>query len=398
MSDRSTVISGRRIHWVLGVAVVVALVVLAILVVVGRAGRQQSDDPRSSVPSGAGALGALLAAEGVQVTTTDEVDEAATAAGPGRTLVVANADRLEAAAARRLLTAGWGRVILLRPGAPALTRFRVRASRQAPMYGSVEPDCPVEAAQRAGTITVEGLRASYTATGPVEFACYPTPRGHIYLGATTTDGVPVQLVGGGVANSELSADGNAAFGLNVFGANPGITWLMARSELPSGTGGPPSLLPPWWPIAVTQCAVAFLVVAIWRGRRLGPILSEPLPVRVRAAETVEGHGRLYSRLSARDRAAEALRAGTIARLSRAFGHAENPAAFDPGWTPPEPPGAVFDPGGTPPEDLSEAVARRTGRDPAEVRRLLFEAVPGSDDDLVNLARHLDQLEQEARRP
>jgi len=68
-----------------------------------------------------------------------------------------------------------------------------------------------------------------------------------------------------------------------------------------------------------------------------------------------------------------LRAGAITRLSRAFGHAEDRAA------------------------LSEAVARRTGRDPAEVRRLLFEAVPGSDDDLVNLARHLDRLEQEARR-
>ena len=119
--------------------------------------------------------------------------------------------------------------------------------------------------------------------------------------------------------------------------------------------------------------MAFVVVAIWRGRRLGPILSEPLPVRVRAAETVEGHGRLYHRLAARDRAAEALRAGSIARLSRAFGHAEDPLA------------------------LSAAVARRTGRDPAEVRRLLFEAVPGSDDDLVNLARHLDRLEQEARR-
>jgi hypothetical protein len=373
MSARSTVVKGRRIRWVVGVVLVLGLVVLAILVVVGTAGRQQADDPRSSTPGGAGALGALLAAEGVEVTTTNQVAAAAAAAGPARTLVVANADRLEEAAARRLLTAGWGRVILLRPYTAALTAFGVQASRRSPTFGSLAPNCPVEAAQRAGTITVEGQRASYVATGPAEFACYPTGDGHVYLGANTADGVPVQLVGAGVANSELSADGNAAFAMNVFGTQTEITWLMARAEQPSDSTRPPSLLPPWWEIAVVQAAVAFVVVAIWRGRRLGPILSEPLPVRVRAAETVEGHGRLYHRLTARDRAAEALRTGAIARLSRAFGHTEDPQA------------------------LSDAVARRTGRDPAEVRRLLFEAVPGSDDDLVNLARYLDRLEQEARR-
>ncbi len=287
---------------------------------------------------------------------------------------MANADLLEAADARRLLTAGWGRVILLRPYTAGLTAFGVRASRRVPVAGSLAPDCPVEAAQQrrfdhhreaAGQLCRS--RADRVRVLPDRGRTRLPRRGHGF------DGVPVQLVGGGVANSDLSADGNAAFALNVFGANPEITWLMARAEPPSGATRAPSLLPPWWQIALVQCAVAFVVVAIWRGRRLGPILSEPLPVRVRAAETVEGHGRLYSRLNARDRAAEGLRAGAIARLSRAFGHAEDPDA------------------------LSAAVARRTGRDPAEVRRFLFEAVPGSDDDLVNLARYLDRLEQEARR-
>jgi hypothetical protein len=373
MSALSTVVKDRRIRWVVGVVLVVSLVVLAVLVVVGRAGRQQVDDPRSSTPGGAGALGALLAAEGVELTTTNQVDDAVAAAGPTRTLVVANADELEAAVAHRLVTAGWGRVILLRPYTDALTAFGVHASRRSPVSGSLAPNCPVEAARRAGSVTVAAQRASYVPTGPSEFACYPTAGGHLYLGANTADGVLVELVGGGIANSDLAADGNAAFGLNVLGTHAEITWLMARAESASDSTRPPSLLPPWWQIAVVQCAVAFVVVAIWRGRRLGPILSEPLPVRVRAAETVEGHGRLYSRLTARDRAAEALRAGAITRLSRAFGHAEDPAA------------------------LSDALARRTGRDPAEVRRLLFEAVPGSDDDLVNLARYLDRLEQEARR-
>jgi hypothetical protein len=217
------------------------------------------------------------------------------------------------------------------------------------------------------------LRASYVAVGPAAFACYPTADGHAYLGVDTADGVPVELLAGGVANAELAADGNAAFALNVFGDRAEITWLMARAEPSSDATSAPSLLPPWWPIALAQMAVAFLVVAVWRGRRLGPIITEPLPVTVRASETVEGHGRLYHRLNAYDRAAGALRAGVVGRLSRAYGHADDPLA------------------------LSGALADRTGLDPMQVRRMLVDARPTTDDDLVNLARDLDRLEQEARR-
>ena len=53
------------------------------------------------------------------------------------------------------------------------------------------------------------------------------------------------------------------------------------------------------------------LLVLWRARRLGPVVTEPLPVVVRSAEVVEGHGRLYSRAGARDRAAAALRAGTM---------------------------------------------------------------------------------------
>ena len=43
--------------------------------------------------------------------------------------------------------------------------------------------------------------------------------------------------------------------------------------------------------------VGLLVVA-WRARRLGGVVREPLAVVVRAAELVEGHGRLYERAQA----------------------------------------------------------------------------------------------------
>lgn len=366
-------VASRRLVRLAGVALAVTLVVLAVVVSLGRANRQQADDPRSTTPAGAGALGALLAQEGVRITPARSLDEALAAGGPGRALVVANGEVLDEPGARSLLGAGYGRVILLRPTADALQRFGVRASSRAPGPDRREAGCPVGAATLAGSITVADARSSYLAIGPADFACYPgASGGSAYLRVGTDTGASVDLVAGGISNELLGEAGNAAFGMNVFGAQAEVSWLMAR---PEGRDGPdaPSLLPPWWPIALTQAAVAFGVAAVWRGRRLGPILVEPLPVTVRAAETVEGHGRLYHRLDAYDRAADALRSGTVARLSRTFGHAEDPLA------------------------LSAAVAARTGRGEAQVRALLFDARPASDDDLVDLARDLDRLEQEARR-
>jgi hypothetical protein len=70
---------------------------------------------------------------------------------------------------------------------------------------------------------------------------------------------------------------------------------------------------------VVQLLVALGVLALWRGRRLGPVVEEPLPVVVRAAETVEGRSRLYRKAGARDVAAEALRRAAVRRLGTALG-------------------------------------------------------------------------------
>ncbi len=61
-----------------------------------------------------------------------------------------------------------------------------------------------------------------------------------------------------------------------------------------------------WLVAI-QLGVALLLAALWRARRLGPLVTERLPVVVRASETVEGHARLYRSRRARDRVAATLR-------------------------------------------------------------------------------------------
>ena len=61
--------------------------------------------------------------------------------------------------------------------------------------------------------------------------------------------------------------------------------------------------------------LVFLAAAFWRGRRLGPLVVENLPVVVRASETMEGRARLYQKSSARLHALDALRIGAIQRLA-----------------------------------------------------------------------------------
>ncbi len=127
-----------------------------------------------------------------------------------------------------------------------------------------------------------------------------------------------------------------------------------------------------------QVGIALLVIGFWRARRLGPVVTEPLPVVVRAAETVLGRARLYAAARARDTAAAALREGSRTRLA-ALVHLDAHAA---------------------PEALVAAVADRTGERPEAVAALLFAGAGdggyGADAALVRLADELDRLEKKTK--
>ena len=372
----------RRLLWCGGVLLVGLLIVVTIGSFRHAVSVQRSDDPRSSTSNGNKALAQLLADEGVDVQVTDSVDDAVAGSDESTLLVVASPDRLTTEQAAQLGRATYGRLLLFRPGVPGLRVFGVPADTTSSSAGAVGPGCTEPAATMAGAIDAKDFAAGYASTaGAITLRCYPSEGGAGWLRIGGPFG-PVDLVAGGVSNQVLAHEGNAAFGMNVFGAYPRIVWLMAQRAA-AGTDSAeqgPGLLPTWWAPMIVQAFIALIVVGVWRGRRLGPILREPLPVTVRASETVEGHGRMYARIRARDRAAEALRAGVRGRLARAYG---------------QPVAAV------PTEDeviaLSAAIAARTGRGAPDVRRLLAGPPPSSDDDLVTLAQNLDQLEQEARR-
>jgi Domain of unknown function (DUF4350) len=332
-------------------------------------------DPAAVDQSGSRAVAQLLRGRGVTVTTVRKSDDVTGTASAGTTILVPFPDRLGprqvdavrgSAADLVLVAPGPGSLAELAPGAEI-------TALHAPQ-DSEPPECTLPAAQTAGPATAGGRL--YRASGAV--ACYPVGDGaglvQLRDGPRT---ITVLGTSAPLTNGALATDGNAALALNLLGAHPRLAWFLSVPE------GPPAgderslfdLIPPGWTWAALQVAVAVVLAALWRGRRLGPVVVEPLPVIVRAAEAVEGRGRLYRRAGALGHAADALRTATRARLAPLLG---------------------TEPGDAPPA-LVEAVSARTGRPAADVGELLYGAAPHDDAALVALAATLDACEREVRR-
>ena len=143
-------------------------------------------------------------------------------------------------------------------------------------------------------------------------------------------------------------------------------------EVTVGRGLRVDQLSPTWVQPVTLMAFLVGIAAIlWRGRRLGPLIVENLPVTVKASETMQGRARLYEKANARLHTLDSLRIGTIARLATLCGL---------------PVLATVD-------EVVAASAAIAGSDPRVVRHLLVDANPRSDGDLVRLSDELLMFEQ-----
>jgi hypothetical protein len=235
------------------------------------------------------------------------------------------------------------------------------------------PGCAEPAAVAAGHVLIGGAR--YESDGGKR--CYGDGADAPMVVGRTHGGARLVILGTGtmLTNARLDEDGNAALGLNLLGGDGSadeLRWLVP-SPGSAATGQSPSILPDWVLPAALQLVLAGLLLALWRGRRLGPPVAEPLPVVVRAAEAVEGRSRLYRRAQARDRAAAALRSGALARMVPRLG-IDAAGGGDP-----------------PPDAVVSTVAARSGRPDAEVHALLYGPPPSEDAGLVYLADALDSM-------
>ncbi|WP_406047797.1 DUF4350 domain-containing protein [Kribbella sp. NBC_00889] len=354
------------------------IVLAAIVVLIATTARTSGPfSPDSTEPEGARALATLLGNHGVKVTGTDVLDDAVQA-GSGKTLLIGPEGQLDRDDWQRIADAGWSHVILIRPGTRALEVLApgVEDNGQILSSDSREPDCDLPAAVKAGTVTVGG--STYSAPDGAQ-ACYGDGINNTVI-RVESNGRIVDVVGTtrSFTNEQLAEDGNAALALNLIGTDRELTWYLPQWES-SGFGDDedsPPLVPPDIRYIGWALAFAVLVVALWRGRRLGPVVAERLPVIVHAAETTEGRARLYRRSRARDRAAAALRESALGKLHEAHGI---PRRADP-------------------SAVVATVAARTGRDPAMLYELLYGLPPLSDAALMSLSHELDVLTQEVRHP
>ncbi|MGW8381132.1 DUF4350 domain-containing protein [Streptomyces sp. ODS28] len=399
--------TGRQL-WLRVRGFLLAAAVLAIAGVIVAAIRSGGDhgalDPRSPDPTGSRAIAQLLAQRGVDTKVVTSAREAAAAAGRDSTLLVANPDAAGSDQRKQLReAAGRGaRTVLLAPGPHSVGSLApgVRADKPSDVQPTA-PDCDFPAATRAGNADLGGYR--YTTGGSDARkdsldTCYlrgelPT----LMRLPTGTSGGDTVLLGAPdlLHNKQLDKHGNASLALQLLGSRPHLVWyLPSPADASAGDGNDNrsffSLLPDGWSWGALQLAIAAVLAALWRARRLGPLVTEQLPVSVRASETTEGRARLYRKANARDRAAESLRTAARSRLAPLVGvaqhRADDPEVLVPAITSYAPPRQSTATG-------APAQSPQTPSDTAPVRSLLFGPAPTDDEALIRLADELDQLER-----
>jgi hypothetical protein len=361
----------RRLRFWVIVAVVLVVLALLGLLTAGGVNTGTPFGPDNPAPAGAQALRSVLEQQGVTVTRVSRLDDVPSGA---ETLLVDDRDGIVPAAGWRSLLHRAPRLVVVHPGVVALGVV-LPSAREAgtPDGDTAAAGCSDPTAQRAGAMSLADVSQSLRVIGGGT-TCFADPSGSGQLVTGTTDGTHVVLLADGTAfdNGHIAASGNAAVALGALGALPRLVWYRPDPLDPSigGRVTLQQLTPAWVTPLVLLLFAAGIAAAFWRGRRLGPLVVERLPVVVRSRETVEGRARLYQRSGARLRAADALRIGSIGRLAPTLGLSRLATV----------------------DEVATAAAVAIRRPRAEVRALLLDEVPRSDADLVRLSDDLARLE------
>ncbi|MDT9686594.1 DUF4350 domain-containing protein [Streptomyces sp. TRM76323] len=380
-----------------GVLFALALLIIAgIALALARTGEQHGRlDPRSADPNGSRAIAELLKERGVSVRVATTLDEVTDAAGPDSTVLVTAPNLLsggQRTALRDMIDTSGGRTVLLAADTVSLDTLAPGVTADLPdTIRPLQPDCDLPEARRAGAVSLGGERY-VTARSVSADTCYFRNGLPTLVRLENSAGGDTVLLGAAdpLFNERLADEGNASLALQLLGSRSHLVWYLPSLTDPSAADGDGSdggdrveeeadflsLIPSGWLWGTLQLAVAAVLAAIWRARRLGPLVTERLPVAIRASETTEGRARLYFRANARDRAAAVLRSATRTRLAPLVGVPSREAHS--------------------PDTLLPALSARLTGDAGSLRDLLFGPAPSDDAALVLLADHLDALEREVR--
>jgi hypothetical protein len=361
-----------------GVALVIAAGAVAALVVALLVG----DPPATSAPldpdnpgsGGARAVARVLGAQGVDVRVArgaealerEDVDAATT-------VLVTSTYLLGESTTRRLLDGLAGAELVVAEPEPGV----VAALGLDAQSWSVAPDGDRRAACPDPLFTELEVRVDVGTEYGTASGCFSGEHGHLV--ARPRDRLTLLGASALLANDQVLRADNAAVALRLLGQHDRLVWYVPDAADLVGDDGVSiaSLLPDWVEPGLWILGATVLALMLWRARRLGPLVTEPLPVTVKAIETTRSRGRLYRRAGDRAHAAHALRDAARAALATRL---HLPPTIDEGT-------------------LVRQVARSTGTAVEHVHDLLSDTgrLPAGDDDLITLANDLATLEREVRR-
>jgi hypothetical protein len=347
--------------------VLAALVVLAGLIVGAPAQAGTPLDPRSTSPNGTKALVLLLQQFHVTVNLTNALP------GPITDVALVLSDRLtddRRTALARWVSAG-GTLVVADPDSELQPAAVVAESS---VHQPVPGPCP--ALGRAKAIDTGGSLMLRSVPGAT--ACFPAKPGadaYFLVDRPIDTGHVIGLAGAGLFTNDLLAhDDNSVLAVDVLaagGSNPTVD-LLLPSPVGAGNQSLASLIGAPVKLALVQLLVAFVILALWRARRLGQPVIESQPVQVAGSELVVAVGNLMARSQARDAAASVLRGGLRRWLTSRFGL---------------PPGATIN-------ELADAGSLRSGLDREGLNQALTDRPLVSDADLIALAQSLEHIRQE----
>lgn len=361
-----------------GATAAAVLVAVALALVIGTQLAPKGDTVRLSIhnagPDGARALAQILGRHGVSVHTPDRFDAALDdlRSGSSPTLLLYDRNGILGEHQLDALMAAADRVVVVSPRLETLSALDggIHQAGVVPDASPVlDPGCAQLDAEAAGQVTGQG---GFVYDGGT--TCYRAA-GTAGMLAVSQDGKLAVLGNAAIlGNDKLDELGNAALAVRMLGASPDLVWYLPSFEdaAESGSGKTlDDLAPGWAHFLGPWLLLVALAAVVWRGRRHGPLVFEPLPVVVKAVETAEGRARLYQDARAIDQARDNLRAGLLVRLSGKL-------RLGPGATA---------------EDMIAGAARLLGRDAAGVRMLVNER-PKTEARLVAWSQALDKLEKE----
>jgi hypothetical protein len=208
-------------------------------------------------------------------------------------------------------------------------------------------------------------------------ACFPRNDGGWLLVQPLGGGTVVRLGGASaLVNQELGEADNAILLASLLAPVEGTAVQVLQPPLPGGgTAGLGDLIAPRVRLALWQLVLAFVLLALWRARRLGRPVAEPQPVQLPGAELVVAVGNLLQRAKGRGQAAGLLTDDLRRSLAERLG------------LPPS----------TPADQVADTVAERTGIPRERVLRTLTRTTPRDEAELVALSQAADTIRREVTR-